>query len=61
MSSSLETFEHKYGTSQQRLSELLHWAEDPNIRGTMPTRMVGELSTGLEKRRAEWKRLSADV
>src|SRR5262245_22187984 len=49
MSSSLETFEHKYGTSQQRLNELLHWAEDPNIRGTMPTQMVEELSTALEE------------
>jgi PAS domain S-box-containing protein len=49
MTSSLETFEHKYGTSQQRLNELLHWAEDPNTRGTMPTQMVEELSTALEE------------
>src|SRR5262245_588424 len=49
MTSSLETFERKYGTSQKRLHALLQWAEDPNIRAAMPTQMVEELSTALEE------------
>src|SRR5262245_28793645 len=49
MTSSVEAYHHKYARSQQRLHELLHWAEDPAIRSTIPTQMVEELSTALEE------------
>lgn len=49
MKASVEQYQNKYGNTQEKLHELLQWAEDPNIRGTMPAGLVEELSTTLEE------------
>jgi PAS domain S-box-containing protein len=49
MATSVEAYENKYGASQQRLHQLLQWAEDPAIRATIPAGLVEELSTSLEE------------
>ena len=49
MTSSADTFHHKYAATQQQLHELLQWAEDPKVQACMPSHMLEEMSTALEE------------
>ncbi len=49
MTSPSETFVHKYATTQQRLVELMQWAEDPSISDSLPPTLLGDLGKALEE------------
>src|SRR5437667_6570556 len=49
MTSSVDTFHHKYAATQQQLHELLQWAEDPKVQACMPSHMLEEMSAALEE------------
>src|SRR5437588_10844327 len=49
MTSSADTFHHKYAATQKQLHELLQWAEDPKVQAGMPSHMLEEMSAALEE------------
>src|SRR5262245_9666144 len=49
MTSSAETYLHKYEATQHRLHELVQWADNPQVRDKVPSQLLEEFSTAIEE------------